>query len=179
MIEKLIFVTGNKNKAKEAQAILGIPIDVVNIDLEEIQSANLKEVVQKKTADAFKSVGKPLLVDDVGFYVEAWNGFPGPFIKFMLAALGSKELARLIYTSQNLQVVVKACIGYHDGENIHTFLGEVPGMITHVPIGENGFGFDTIFIPKDQVVTFAQMSEEDKNKISHRARALEELKQFL
>ena len=59
MIEKLIFVTGNKNKAKEAQAILGIPIDVVNIDLEEIQSANLKEVVQKKTADAFKSVGKP------------------------------------------------------------------------------------------------------------------------
>src|SRR3990172_9691521 len=85
-MKKLCFVTSNKDKVDEAQKNLGIPIEIVDIDIDEIQSMDLKKIVKHKALEAYKRVKKPVFVDDVSFEVRAWNGFPGPFIKFLQKA---------------------------------------------------------------------------------------------
>lgn len=178
MIKDLVFVTGNKGKAEEAQAILGFPIEVVSLELDEIQSLDLQEIVTHKVNQAYKEVKKPVFVDDVGLEVVEWNGFPGPFIKFLLKAGGNDLLLKMVATLENKTVIAKACIGYHDGTNVHTFVGEVNGQIVK-PQGEGGWGWDPIFLPEHSKLTYGMMDPEEKNKISHRRTALEKFKEFL
>ena len=78
-MEKLYFVTSNEEKAEEARMILEMPVEIRKADLVEIQSLDLKEIVKDKARQAFEIVGESVIVDDVGFFLEAWNGFPGPF----------------------------------------------------------------------------------------------------
>src|SRR3989338_3993072 len=94
-MKKLCFVTSNKDKVDEAREILGIPIEIVDIDIDEIQSMDLKKIVKHKALEAYRRVKKHLFVDDVSFEVKAWNGFPGPFIKFLRLA-GSELLLRML-----------------------------------------------------------------------------------
>lgn len=179
-MKKLIFVTGNKDKAKEAQEILGFPIEVVQIEIEEIQDLDIEKVVLRKAQDAFAIIKKPLIVEDVGVYVKAWNGFPGPFIKFLhLAGKGNYELLiRMLKGEEDRGVEVKAVIGYHDGKKVHVIEGAFTGKIVERK-GEKGWGFDPYIIPDDFRETFGELDEKIKNKISHRAKALMKLKKFL
>src|ERR1035437_608722 len=85
---KLTLVTGSKNKAIAVQKILGFPIEVEEIDLEEIQSNDLEKITLHKTQEAFEKIKKPVIVDDVGLYVEALNDFPGPLVKWVLKSGG-------------------------------------------------------------------------------------------
>lgn len=178
-MNRLCFVTGNEGKIKEAQDILGFPIDVEKLNLDEIQSLNLEEIVTHKALQAFEKIKRPLIVDDVGLYVDAWNGFPGPFIKFLGIAGGNELLVKLMSTDKNRKVIAKAAIGYHDGYQVKTFVGEVKGMITETPRGEGGWGWDPAFIPEHGTKTYAEMDPEEKNKVSHRRAALEKLRAFL
>lgn len=177
-MDSLIFVTGNKKKAIEAQAILHIPVEIVDLDLDEVQSLDVKKIARQKARLAFKKIQKPLFVDDVGLYVEAWNGFPGPFIKFLFEAGGNDLLLKMLRDEKNKNVLAVGTIAYHDGEMIHIFQGEVRGIIADTARGV-GLGWDPIFIPQDSQLTFAEMGEEQKNTISHRRRALEQFKKFL
>lgn len=96
MKDQLFFVTGNEGKMMEAQRILGFPIEIVKFDLEEIQSLDLAEIVRHKVLQAYQIVKKPVFVDDVGLYVSAWNGFPGPFVKYLREAGGNELLLRMM-----------------------------------------------------------------------------------
>lgn len=91
-LKELYFVTSNRKKAQEAQEILGFPVKIFHAELDEIQEMDIKKIITKKAEAAYKTLKKPLIVDDVGMYVEAWNGFPGPFIKFLQEAGGMNEL---------------------------------------------------------------------------------------
>jgi len=175
------FVTSNKGKVAEAQDILGIPIQIAEIELDEIQSMDLHAIVEKKVKAAYEQIKKPVFVDDVGLYVDSWNGFPGPFVKFMRLS-GQTEndlLLRMLSNESNRKVTAKAVVGFYDGENIHMFEGEVSGVLTTEERGNDGWGFDPIFEPEGRGMTFAELGTEEKNKISHRRRALEKFKEYL
>ena len=178
-MNELYFVTSNEGKIGEAKMILDFPIKAVKADLSEIQSLDLKEIVRDKAQKAFELVHKPLMVDDVGLYIEVWNGFPGPFVKYLLEAVGNEGVLKMMEHEANRSVVAKAAVGFHDGKEIHTFIGEVKGELAREPRGEGGWGWDPIFIPEFSEKTYAEMTPEQKNSISHRRAVLEIFKTFL
>lgn len=179
MIKSIVFVTGNSEKAEEAKAILGLPVKIKEVKhLPEIQSMDLDEVVREKAKAAFEVIKKPLLVDDVAFYIDAWKDFPGPFIRFMIP-MGVEGILKTLKNEANRKTLLCCGIGYHDGKKVHVFIGKIKGKISKEARGKRHFGFDPIFIPDGGKLTYAEMGFEEKNKVSHRAKALEELKKFL
>jgi XTP/dITP diphosphohydrolase len=176
---ELYFVTSNENKIKEAQAILDIPISIIKLDLPEIQSLDPEEIINHKAKIAYEKIKKPLLVEDVSFLVDSWGGFPGPFIKYLQKAGGNELFLRMMSNEKNRKASAIATIGLHTGTDIILFSGRVDGQIVQSIRGVNGWGFDFIFQPDGEQRTFAQMSDEEKNKLSHRYRALAKLKAFL
>jgi len=85
-------------------------------------------------------------------------------------------LIRLLGDSDNRKGVAKVCIAYYEGGNSFVVSGEVSGTVTRQPRGESGFGFNSVFMPDGQSKTFAEMTMDEKNRISHRRRALEAFK---
>ena len=129
--------------------------------------------------EAFNILKKPVIVDDVGVFIEAWNKFPGPFVKYIHNLLGNKKILELLKNEKNRNVIVQSVVAYHDGKKIHTFIGTVKGILSLKEKGDKGWGFDPIIIPFGENKTFAQMGPKKKNQISHRAKALEKFKNFL
>jgi len=178
-VKELLFATNNKGKIEEAQVILKIPIEIATIEIDEVQSMDLEYVARKKAQAAYDVLGKPVITDDVGLFIEVWNGFPGPFAKYVLETIGVDGLLELIKNESNRRVVIKSAISYHDGQDIHVFIGEVKGTLAAKSRGDEGFGFDPVIIPDGEMQTYAEMGLEGKNRISHRKRALDKLKDFL
>lgn len=167
----MIFVTGNDYKFQEAQALSPVVLQQVSLDLDEIQSLDVKEVVKHKVIQAFSKVRKPVIVDDVSLEIEAWSGFPGPLIKWVNQTLKPMGICRLMQIEENRRVCCREVLGWYDGERVRFFEGKVWGQVALEPLGDNGFGFDSIFIPEGQQKTYAQMSKSQKNKVSHRGMA--------
>lgn len=180
-IDKITFVTGNKGKFIEAEKILGIPLELKDIDLEEIQEIDLEKVALHKLQQAYEIVKTPVIIDDVSFSLDAWNGFPGPLIKWILKAGNGTAsiLLKMLEGEKNRAATAILAVGFHDGKNPYLFYGEVTGTIAEKIRGDNGFGWDAVFIPEGQTKTFGEMTVEQKNAISHRKAALDKLKDFL
>jgi XTP/dITP diphosphohydrolase len=180
---KLTLVTGSQKKALAVQKILGFPIDIEEIDLEEIQSNDIKEITLRKTQEAFEKIKTPVIVDDVGLYVEALSDFPGPLVKWVLKSGGGNAslLLKMLKGEVNRRAIARSAIGYHDGIEAHIFIGESEGTISEEIRGNNNFsfGWDPVFIPVGSKKTYAEMSFEEKSEISHRTKALAEFKKFL
>lgn len=174
---KVTFVTGNKNKVKEAERILGIRLDIADIDIKEIQTMEVEEVVEEKAKEAYSKVGKTVIVEDTGIYLEELNGFPGALIKWLLDSAGNEGICNIIRDNRN--AIAKTCICLYDGKEAKTFCGSIKGTIPEKPRGTTNFGWDPVFIPEGHDRTFAEMSQEEKNSMSMRKRALEKLKEFL
>lgn len=176
---QLVFATSNEGKVKEAQAILGFPLEIVKIELDEIQHADITEIVRKKAEAAYQLVKKPVIVDDVGFAVSVWNGFPGPFIKFVLQNNSPKLLLYLMRNETEREITAISAIGFCDGEKTEAFIGEMQGVLATEERGTDGWGFDTVFIPKGYTQTIAELGNEMKNTLSHRKASLEKVKNYL
>lgn len=160
----LHFVTSNKGKAQEAQSILNTAITITHLEIPEMQLLSLEDIVHHKVLHAFETIKKPVFVDDVGLFIEAWNGFPGPFIKFLIESGGNALLLKMLSQETNRGAKICAAIGYHDGSKVHTFVGEIRGTIVVEPRGKDGWGFDPIFIPEGDTRTFAEMSPDEKKQ---------------
>lgn len=179
-MRQITFVTSNKGKMREAQEILGDEHVVIQaLDLVEIQSMDIGEIARFKVNQAYEKLQQPVIVDDVGLYVSAWGGFPGPFVKFMTPHGSNDLLLRLLKDENDRSVILKAAIGFHDGEEARVFIGALPGTLAESPKGKNGWGFDPILIPKGYEKTFAEMGPEVKHSMSHRGQALRALKSYL
>ncbi len=177
---KIVFATGNKAKVKETQEILKFDIEISSIELDEIQEINLEKVAMHKLNQAFEIVKKPVIIDDVSFSVNAWNGFPGPLIKWILqAGNGPSLLLKMLEGEKNREAVASLAIGFHDGKKPRLFFGEAKGKIAKEIRGDNGFGWDRVFIPDGYDETYAEMDPKLKNSISHRSIALNKLSDFL
>lgn len=174
-----LFATSNTNKLREAEEILGHSFQRVGLDLEEIQSTDVRAVVVEKARHAFRQAEEPVLVEDTGLSFLALEGFPGALIKWPLETIGLKKLLLLLEKGDDRRALATTAVGFHDGMKTRVFVGETEGMIAETPRGNTGFGWDAIFIPSGHNRTFAQLSPEDKNAISMRRRALEAMKRQL
>jgi non-canonical purine NTP pyrophosphatase (RdgB/HAM1 family) len=175
----ITLVTSNPNKKIEIEEILvGADITTASPEIPEIQSVDLKEIVAAKAKAAYAAIGSPVLVEDVAFELDCLNGFPGPFVKWWHKVAGY-DLAVEIAGLQNKYGAIARCgAAYCNGDEVCYVEGVVKGRLTSKK-GESGFGFDPYFIPEGHEKTFAQMSPEAKNGLSHRARAFKELRNEL
>ena len=179
-MSKIYFATTNKDKLREARMILGIEVEGVERDIEEIQSLDSVKVAEQKARDYFDAVGKPMFIEDLSLVVNAWNGLPGPYIDSFMKGPGNDGILQLLKGFEDRSAIAQTTIVYVDksGE-CHTFIGEVKGVISEMPKGDKGFGWDAIFIPEGDKRTFGEMELADKNKYSMRAIALKKLKKWL
>lgn len=175
----LAVITGNKGKAAEIEAILGIPVDAVNLEITEIQSLDVSDVARAKATAAYRLLGRPVVVDDTGMSIECLEGLPGALVSWFLDKLGPAGILRLVASAENRRASVMTCIGYANGEGVETYIGQVDGTISTELRGTNGFGYDPIFIPDGQSKTYAEMTSDEKNSISMRKEALVKLKSAL
>lgn len=177
-MEDIYFITGNVNKLKEAQVIMPYLVQL-NIDLPEIQSLDAQEVISAKLHEAKKNHKGPFIVEDTSFHMDCIGGLPGTFAKWFLASVGNKGLYDIAHKYNMYNAYFKVVIGYCSDEgHIHFFDGEMHGNVV-APQGDSGFGLDPIFVPDGYTHTCAQMSAQEKNVISHRSIAFQNLKIFL
>lgn len=174
--EKPLFITGNENKVREFEEILQVKLNFKKEDLVEIQSTDVSEVTTAKVKEAYCKLNRPVIVEDTGLYIDDINGFPGALIKFYLRDLGCEGLCNY-YAGSTARA--ETIIGYHNGNCIRLFKGVIEGKIANKPIGNNGFGWDKIFIPIGQSKTYAQMTSEEKNSNSMRRKALDSFKYYI
>lgn len=175
---KMYFVTSNQNKLAEARGIIGGDIDRIDLDIPEIQAIDVSEVVEDKARKAYEQVHQPVLVEDTGLYINAWNGFPGALIRWVLKSVGNDGICKLLQNYQDRSAYAKTSVCFYDGSQFRTFDGRIEGIITDSPRGNQGFGWDPIFQPRGYNSTFAEMSEEEKNGISMRKEAFLKLKAY-
>lgn len=168
----IFLVTGSDHKLSEWQAILpdDIHMERINVDLDEIQSDDPEKVVVDKVKRAYKATGKPVVVEDVSAGLDKFKGLPGPFIKYFIQKIGKDALYQLA-GKEGERAIVSCSIAYYDGTNLLTVRGDVPGTVVADRGGE-AFGFDSVFIPDGETETFAQMTKERKNSLSHRSKAI-------
>lgn len=182
MPTKVVFVTGNANKLKEVQEMMGADFHIEScaLDLPEFQG-NALEIASRKCRTAYAEVGAPVIVEDTGLCFTAYKGLPGPYIKWFLEALGPAGLFKMLEGFQDKTGYAQCVFAYFDGSTMKEpvlFDGRVNGIIVE-PRGQTTFGWDPIFQPFESTETFAEMDKKVKNEISHRANAFRMLKEYL
>ena len=173
----LYFVTSNPHKLREFRKILEIPIEHLELELDEIQTTNMESLLKHQLRQAYKEIQKPLLVEDTALFFNAWNKLPGPFIKWFLREQGVDNLVKALSVFEDKTAKAVCVIGYTNGETEHLFEGALKGSIV-APRGSQGFGWDSIFQPEKYRITLGEMQPEKKNKISMRHLALEQFREF-
>jgi inosine triphosphate pyrophosphatase len=179
LIMKILFVTGNNDKLREAKAMMP-EIEGCDIDLSEIQEMETEKIIKAKLEEAMKQKpGVELIVEDQSLTIDGMNGLPGPFIKWFVKSLDLEGIYKLAVKMGNQETKAKTLIGYANNKGeIRFFEATIKGKIVS-PRGEIGWGWDFIFQPEGYDKTFAQMTMEQKNELSMRRLALEKLKEYL
>jgi non-canonical purine NTP pyrophosphatase (RdgB/HAM1 family) len=174
-MQKITIVTSNPGKVRELQAMAMGKFDFVMHDLElaEIQSLDLEEIVVDKLKKAYKVIKAPVIVDDVSAGLDNLQGLPGPFIKYFNQLLGGDSLLTLA-NAENEPVTITCMAAYFDGKEVLIGRGTIKGRVVH-PRGQNGFGFDVVVVPNGETRTMAEMSEAEKMQVSHRGKAFRDL----
>lgn len=174
-----MFITGNSKKAAEVRGITGLNVVAKNLDIPEIQSLAVEEVAKAKALAAFQLTGQPIIVDDTGMSIEALGGLPGALVVWFLDILKPEGILKLLKGETNRKASVSTCIAYADASGVYAFTGTVSGAIADSLRGENGFGYDPIFIPDGYKKTYAEMTSEEKNEISMRKIAVWQFREFM
>jgi len=180
----LTFVTSNTGKAREAEAFLGTSVTARRLELPEIQSLDFAEVARAKALVAVRALRAPVLVEDSGLAIAGWGGFPGPLTKWItMGVLGQEGLAKMVdgFSDRGAEAVSALAVAWPDAaeSSVLVAIGRISGSIALHPRGENGFGWDVLFIPEGATRTWAEMSADEKNRDSHRARAFRQMKESL
>ena len=191
MSKKIVFATNNAHKLNEVRAILGEKIEVLS--LKEIDCYDdIPETADTLEGNAFlkaryiyERYGVDCFADDTGLEVEALNGAPGVFSARYAGGEGHnseanmQKLLKELEGKENRKAQFRTAICLIMGGEEHLFEGIVTGEIIDEKRGGAGFGYDPIFVPEGYDLTFAELGNDIKNSISHRARAVEKLCQFL
>jgi len=179
VMQEIYYITSHILKAEQISLHLNYPIRHKSLDLPEIQSLDVVEVAIHKAKTAFEAVGRTVLVEDISFTFEALGNLPGPFIKWFLQELKVQGICELLSGYDNRRARGHVVFVLYDGIEVRSFEGERLGQIAEQPIGEDGFGMDSIFIPQDCSKTWGEMGKEEQEKTSMRRIALKKLEEFL
>lgn len=191
MKKKLVFATNNAHKLDEISSILGEKVELLSlkdihchVDIPETADT-LEGNAMLKAEYIYKNYGLDCFADDTGLEVEALNGAPGVYSARYAGGEGHNTEANMQKLLQNMQGVQNRKAQFRtaiclilDGKK-HLFEGIVKGEIIKEKRGSSGFGYDPIFVPEGYTKTFAELGNETKNKISHRALAVEKPCRFL
>lgn len=181
IMRKIIFVTGNAHKVREANGILsslGITVEQNNCGYPELQEDKLEAIAKFGAEWAANKLNREVMVDDSGLFIETLRGFPGPYSAYVFDTLGNNRILKLMEGETNRSAVFKCVIGYcRPGGEAFVFSGEVTGKIAKDIRGSAGFGYDPIF--EVNGATFGEMREDEKNRLSHRYRALMKFARWL
>ena len=176
---QLILVSSNPNKGIEAERILGMPLLRVSLVLPEIQAATVEEIT-RYTLEVARTKGySRLIVEDVSLGFDELGNVPGPYVRWLLEAAGGKGLAAIAYALNNRSARAQCCVAYWNGKQGKMFLGEVAGDVLVEPRGDQRFGWDAWFQPRGSKKTFAEMTSEEKDAVSHRGLAYRKLAEHL
>ena len=169
------FVTSSDKKVSEVERILHTKLAHRNLDLPEIQTVNIEDVVSYKAKYAYTLLHeKPVIIEDTGLYFEAWNGLPGALIKWFIERVGDTGICNMMHDFANKKAWAKTAVATYNGK-LTVFEGEVRGRIAEIPLGDKGFGWDRLFIPDGSDKTFGQMLPHEKDKYSMRRMAFEKM----
>ena len=180
---KLYIVTSNRHKLEEASRIAKryqVALEQAPITEKlEIQSNSLEEIALHAARHAYKLTRLPLVVDDSGLFIDALEGFPGPYSSYVYKKIGYEGILKLLEGDKNRRACFKTVVALIWPPIEKIFLGETCGRISNEPRGEGGFGFDPIFVPDGHTKTYAEMSLEEKNRVSHRFKAFAKLGEWI
>jgi XTP/dITP diphosphohydrolase len=188
-MNKIVFATNNQNKLKEIRSAFSSD-EVLSLydigfsgDIPETQETLEGNALQKANY-IFERYGLPVFSDDTGLEVEALNGAPGVYsARYAGEQCNSednmKKLLNGLEGSGDRSAKFRTVIAFVDGDKEYIFEGEVVGEILKEKSGQEGFGYDPIFQPEGFNLSFAEMSLEEKNKISHRGTAVRKFVEFL
>ena len=184
------FVSGNKNKLRELTDLFNehfkdIEIKQLDIDLPELQG-NPEDIVRGKLKLAIeksKNLEGPVLVEDTSLCFNAYGGLPGPYIKYFLKEIKQEGLYKMICAFEDHSAYAQSIFGLQKNENSEPqlFIGKTEGEIVS-PRGSKNFGlkgWDPCFQPKCSKKTYAEMEEDEKNKISHRGKSTKAMIDYL
>ena len=182
----VFFATGNINKFNEARSILSeynIAVGMLRVKAVEIQSSSIIKIAEHSVMDAFKRCHLPVIVEDAGLFIEALDGFPGPYAAYAYRTIHNEGILKLMKNVENRRALFQSAIAYCDSSACLPvcFQGEAKGEITQKmrsEQGKSGFGFDPIFQPSGSKKTFAEMTIEEKNGFSHRAKAVQKFAEW-
>ncbi len=182
-INELKIITSNDGKLREfSQAFEKTSFYPVKalFDYPEIQASTLEKVVDFGLAWLKDKLDPPFVIDDAGVFVNHLKGFPGVYSRYVYDTIGLESILKQMENVEDRRASFKCVLGLllKDG-TIHKFSGESQGEIIDEMRGDNGFGYDPIFVPSGSKKTFAEMSEEEKNSTSHRGEALTKLVNFI
>ncbi|RIH65596.1 non-canonical purine NTP diphosphatase [Mariniphaga sediminis] len=187
---ELVFATNNKHKLEELQAILGDHFKLLSLDdigcLEEIpeEQPTLEGNASQKAFHVYQKYGYSCFADDTGLEIEALNGEPGVFSARYAGEDKNPEanMAKVLHKLtkiKNRKARFRTVISLIINGDEKQFEGIVDGEILEKKQGRAGFGYDPIFKPVGYDLSFAEMDMEEKNRISHRGRAVEKLVKYL
>ena len=174
-----IYVTGNKKKAKYFSRMVGLEFENQSIDVDEIQSLDIREVVTHKARAAYEIIKAPVVVEDTYLQFTALHGLPGTYIKWFLETVGNEGLCRLVDSYDDRSATAGACIAYYDGDEIHVFESSLNGSIAKEPKAGLEFGWNPIFIPNGETRTLGEMSEKEFETFYQQVKPFAKFKEFV
>jgi len=178
-MKNIFFITGNIGKVKEAtEKLRPLGFSVIQKDLgyPEVQADSLEEVAAWGASHVQERFDEPFILEDAGLFIESLQGFPGVYSKYVFFTIGLEGILRLLEGIENRNAVFRSVYAYKaPGKKPVLLIGECKGVIAKKKLGAHGFGYDPIFLPHGAQKTFGEMTVEEKNQFSHRARALEKL----
>ncbi|KAJ3630030.1 hypothetical protein Zmor_028503 [Zophobas morio] len=179
-MRSVTFVTANTSKLEEVKAIASdfLEINSVSLDLPELQGEP-EDIARAKCKFASNELGVPVITEDTSLCFNALSGLPGPYVKWFLSKIGLEGLNNLLAAYKDKTAYAVCIFAYSPSPSSEPvlFIGKTEGTI--VPSqGPSNFGWDPIFQPAGFKNTYAELAKSEKNKISHRYKALEKLKSF-
>lgn len=190
MQRKIVFATNNRHKLDEVRQIVGSDIEIMSladigcaVDIPET-SATIEGNAMQKCRYVAEHYGCDCFADDTGLEVEELGGAPGVMSARYAGGAGHDSAANMALLLRNMQgadnraAQFRTVIALSIGGEYHTFEGIVRGKILETPAGAGGFGYDPVFVPEGWTKTFAEATEEEKNAVSHRGRAMRKLIEY-
>jgi non-canonical purine NTP pyrophosphatase (RdgB/HAM1 family) len=178
-MKDITLITGNAGKVAELSRLLGVQVHNQKVELPEVQSTDAEVVSAAKAQAAYDILKRPVVVDDTGLFIHAWGELPGALIAWFLQNVGVEGVLKMLQGWDDRSAHAVTALGYCDEHGVQVFVGRLDGTIADAVRGENGFGYDPIFIPEGYDKTFAEFTGEEKDAISMRGQAARKLREYV
>lgn len=190
-MREFVIASGNRGKVREIEMLLK-DLAVRTLSLEDFPNApavlenkaTLEGNAVKKAREIAEFTGLPAIADDTGLEVDALDGRPGVLSARYAGPEANSEANRRLLLAEldgidERSARFRTVAAFVDDDEVHVFDGTCEGLIAVAERGEGGFGYDSIFVPESDTRTFAEMTAEEKNKVSHRSEAFQKFAAFL